>query len=1269
MSIERSSSWHIWIDTGGTFTDCVAVDGEGALHREKVLSSSALRGTVEGVITPRKLRVGVRWRAPEDFVRGFAFRLMDSAHPGIEVEHYDPSASIIELSGLVPAGTRTGAAFEVRSPDEAPVLAARLVTRTVPGDPLPGITMRLATTRGTNALLEKRGCPTALFITRGFGDLPRIGNQQRPDLFALDIRRPEPLYQTVVEVNERIAADGTVTRPLHLDGVSVEISRLVEEGIRHAAVALMHSYRNPAHERELARCLFQSGFTHVSCSADLAPFIKILPRSETAVVNAYLASVIEDYLVDVQEPLAGGRLYVMTSAGGIVRPRSYHAKDSLLSGPVGGVVGGVSAGRRSGFTRIVTFDMGGTSTDVARFDGDYEYTFEYEVGDAHLVAPALSIESVAAGGGSICSFDGAELRVGPESAGSEPGPACYGAGGPLTLTDVNLLLGRLDGSRFEIPIDTDSAGRRVEEIAESIEREKKQAIDRERLLEGFRDIANERMADAIRRISIRKGYDPRDYALVAFGGAGGQHACAVAERLGMGTILIPSDAGVLSALGLGHSVIERFAERQILRPLDDVGTGIPGLLRELEEEAIASLEGEGVPEGDIEVRRKIANLRFIGQDSVLQVEYDEGTPLEAAFESKYRTVFGHWQEDRRIEVESLRVGVSSKVHEDFRMESDAVPARPRESGRVRAYIEGRWESVPAFERRDIARGAGLEGPALIFERYGATAVERGWSAETDDTGALVLKRVGEGIGRDEQVHPEVVRLELFSNRFGTIAREMGEMLRRTAISTNIKERLDFSCAVLDGDGELVVNAPHIPVHLGAMGLCVRALRDAIEMGPGDVVATNHPSFGGSHLPDVTVVTPVYLPDRTLLGYVANRAHHAEIGGARPGSMPPAATSLAEEGVVIPPMHLVRGGEARLHELHALLAGAKFPSRAVEENVADVNAAVAANRSGEQALLRLAAEHGPETIRHYMGALEERAESKIRAALREMPDGIYEALETLDDGSPLRVRIDIEGDRAAIDFSGSAPVHPRNLNATPAVVQSVVMYVLRLLIDEPLPLNEGLMRAITLHIPPGILNPPFPDDASRAPAVVGGNVETSQRLVDTLLKALRLAACSQGTMNNVLFGTDRYSYYETVCGGTGAGPGFDGASAVHSHMTNTRITDPEIVEHRYPVTVEQFGIRRGSGGAGRHRGGDGVVRTVSFREPMSLSVLGQHRCDGPYGLGGGEPGMPAGQYVVKASGETTSLSSVDGCEVGPGDRFVLETPGGGGYGSSESEGDA
>ncbi len=1263
---KEPESWQIWIDTGGTFTDCLALDPSGTLHCEKVLSSSALRGSIEKRVDPRRFRVGVKWSMPADLIRDFQFCLLETDHPQVRVERYDPFTSTVELNQPIHVRIPDGAAFEVRSPEEAPILAARLATGTPVGSPLPSLFMRLATTRGTNALLERRGAPIALFVTKGFGDLLLIGNQQRPDLFALDIHKPEPLYQSVTEVAERIGADGGILEPLRADSVSREVSTLVEKGILWAAVVFMHSYINPNHEHEFAEYLLKSGFHHVSCSCDLAPFIKILHRAQTAVIDAYLVPIIEDYLASVQSPLADGCLHVMTSAGGMARSASFHAKDSLLSGPAGGVVGAAVAGQRSGFTKVIAFDMGGTSTDVARFDGDYDYVFEHEVGGAQLVAPALAIESVAAGGGSICSFDGMELHVGPHSAGAKPGPACYSAGGPLTLTDVNLLLGRLDGSRFEIPIDTDPANRELEKIIRAIEKRKGEKPDSERLLKGFCDIANERMADAIRRISIRKGYDPRDYALVAFGGAGGQHACAVAEQLGIATILVPQDASLLSAMGLGHASIERFAERQVLERLDAVEGELLRWIQELADEAIWALEQEGIERHRIEIRRRMINMRFTGQDSVLQIEFDEKDPPKSAFESQYRTIFGYWQEGRPIEIESIRVVASSRRIDDSKRAKMPAPFDVDANRYIQAYLDESWETVPYFERTALRQGARVQGPALIFERYSMTVVESNWTAEVDSADALILKKTREAGKRTKQIQPEVVRLELFTNRFGTIAQEMGEMLRRTAISTNVKERLDFSCAILDRDAELVVNAPHIPVHLGAIGLCVRELRKALAMKPGDVVVTNHPRFGGSHLPDVTVVTPVYLSGGRLLGYVANRAHHAEIGGTRPGSMPPTATTLVEEGVVLPPTYLFKNGEARWEELHRLLSESPFPSRAIEENLADLRAAVAANRNGEGALLRLAAEHGDETVAHYMEALKEQAESKIRAALRNIPDGDYEATEQLDDGTPLCVHINIAGDRAAIDFSGSAGVHPKNLNATPAVVSSVVIYVLRLLINEPLPLNEGLMRAISLRIPRGILNPPFPDDPSRAPALVGGNVETSQRLVDTLLKALGLAACSQGTMNNVSFGTDHYSYYETVCGGTGAGSHFNGASAVHSHMTNTRITDPEIIEHRYPVRLERFSIRRGSGGEGRYRGGDGVIREVSFGEKMSLSVLGQHRASGPYGLNGGKPGKSAVQWVVRSTGETIELRSIDGCDVNPGDRWILETPGGGGYGTTKDD---
>jgi 5-oxoprolinase (ATP-hydrolysing) len=1271
------STWQIWIDTGGTFTDCLALDPHGALRRAKVLSSSALRAVVAEVESADTLLIREDWGAAPGVVDGLELRVLSADAEPVRVAAYDPASGRLRLERGMDALPRPGAAIEVRSPEEAPVLAARLVTGTAYGAPLPPLAMRLATTRGTNALLERRGAATALFITRGFGDLPRIGTQQRPDLFALDVRRPEPLYAGAVEIDERCAADGSVLVPLDAEAARSAAMRIASTGIRSAAVALAHAFRDPAHERALADALRQAGFEHVSLSSDLAPFIGLLARAETAVVDAYLGPVIGGYLDGVRRELGGGRLHVMTSAGGLVRPEDFRAKDSLLSGPAGGVVGAALAGRRAGHARVIAFDMGGTSTDVARVDGDFEYVWEHEVGGARIVAPALAIESVAAGGGSVCAFDAQGVRVGPESAGASPGPACYGAGGPLTVTDCNLLLGRLDPARFAIPVDPAPAAAAADALAARVREATGEAVDRQALLAGLIDIADERMADAIRGISLRRGYDPSEYALVAFGGAGAQHACGVASRLGIGTVIVPTDAGLLSALGIGHAPLERFDERQVLRRLDEVEDSIAATFDALSAEAADAVAREGVPRDEIVIRRRIANLRYAGQDSTLTLEWDRSVPLRDAFEARYAAVYGHRPASRPIEVESVRAIASTRTT----VEAAALSPEPRvasPAGTRDTWIGGAWTQVPVHERDRLVPGARLTGPALIAERHSATFVAAGWRASVDGASNLILTASPDPGDEDSaDAHsrtdalthsrtsvPEAVRLELFVSRFRALVGEMGEMLRRTALSTNVKERLDFSCALLDAAGELVVNAPHIPVHLGAMGLCVRAVRDAVEMRPGDVIVTNHPGFGGSHLPDVTVITPVHDADAVLIGYVASRAHHAEIGGTRPGSMPPAARTLAEEGVVIAPMHLVRGGEADWEAMRAVLAGGAHPSRAIDDNLADLAAAVAANHRGAELLRALAREHGRDTVAGYMDALKRRAEAGIRAALRRIPDGIYEAVERLDDGSPLRVRIDVAGDHASIDFAGSADVHPGNLNATPAIVRSVVLYVLRLLVDEPLPLNEGLLRAVDLVVPPGLLNPPFGTDPSGDPAVVGGNTEVSQRLTDTLLKALGVAACSQGTMNNVLWGTDRFGYYETVCGGTGAGPGWDGASAVHSHMTNTRITDPEVVEHRYPVRVERFGIRAGSGGAGAHRGGDGAVRELTFLAPMSLSVLTQHRAEGPYGAAGGAPGARGRQRVIRASGELLELGSVDGTEVGPGDRLVLETPGGGGWGAPE-----
>ncbi|MCP3906068.1 MAG: 5-oxoprolinase [Planctomycetes bacterium] len=1261
--------WDIWIDTGGTFTDCVARDPQGAIHRAKVLSSSALRGRVDErpvaheIITTAALGLGA----------GAAnhLRLHVLGHDAHHViESLDPVTGLVRTETPLPADLAPGHPLELRADIPAPLLAAHLVTNVDLGGLLPDIRMRLATTRGTNALLERAGAPTALFITRGFGDLLVIGDQQRPDLFTLRIERPPPLYEAVVEVPERLEPDGTVRESIDLDAVTARAEELRAAGIEAAAIALLHSYRNDDHERRLAERLRAIGFEHVTCSATLAPLIRIVPRAQTAVVDAYLGPVVASYLRDVERGAGAGRVHVMTSAGGLVRADAYSARDSLLSGPAGGVAGAAEAGSRAGFERMISLDMGGTSTDVARYDGDFEYRFEQEVAGVRIVAPALAIETVAAGGGSICRVADGRLCVGPESARADPGPACYGAGGPLTLTDVNLLLGRLDPGSFAIPIQCEPAERALAALLDDVEQATGAAAERDAVLEGLLEIGNERMASAIEQVSIQRGYDPADDTLVAFGGAGGQHACAVADRLGMSSVVIPADASLLSAVGLGAASIERITERQVLAPLDEMEPALEATIDALAEQAAAALGDEGVGREDVVIRRRIAHLRLAGQDTSLALDAADSASLRAAFAERYEAMYGYPPPPKPIEIESLRV-----IAATARVAAPAPPASPPRPTAglevappraIHARFDGQWTEVPAHDRRNLPPGSTLRGPALVFEQRSATVVEPGWAIEVDAELALIARRVtpaGSRTALRGRRFTEVVRHELLVNRLTSIAREMGRLLQRTAISTNVKERLDFSCAILDPDGRLVVNAPHMPVHLGALGTCVRAAAEQLPMEPGDVVVTNHPGCGGSHLPDITVITPVFAGS-TRLGYVANRAHHAEIGGTRPGSMPPDATTLAEEGVVIAPRHLVRRGQERFDELELLLRSGPWPSRAVTDNLADLRGQVAANQHGVAQLAAEASGCGADELIRRTRALTDEAEAVARAAISAFPDGTYEAREELDDGAPIKVRLDVRGDGAVLDFAGSGPTHPGNLNATPAIVTATVLYVLRLLIDRAGrsgPLNEGMMRPLDLRVPRGMLDPEFPDDPARCPAVVGGNVETSQRIVDTLLKALGLAACSQGTMNNVLIGTDAFGYYETVCGGSGAGPDFDGADAIHTHMTNTRITDVEVLEHRYPVRLEQFAIRRGSGGAGLHRGGDGAVREYRFTAPLSLSILTQHRRGGPFGAAGGAPGRPGRNRIVRSDGRVETLGSADGCEVVAGDRFVLETPGGGGYG--------
>ena len=1282
-SMQRA--WQLFVDTGGTFTDCLALDPSGALHRAKVLSSGKLRASVIAC-DGAQITLAASWidGLGEGWAVGCALRslpggeLIGNVSSFKEVAGESACAQItLDVAGAV-ARCSVGASLEFDPDLEAPVVAAHVVTRRALASALPPMELRLATTRGTNALLERKGEATALFVSEGFRDLLAIGDQTRPKLFALQIEARPRWDEAAVEVPGRLDAQGQELRALKLDQLEGEAKALIARGVTSAAIALMHSYRNSAHELALEAKLREWGFTHVSRSSSVAKRIKIVERAQTAVVDAYLAPVIESYLARVAERCGASDLRVMTSAGGLQRAASYRAKDSLLCGPAGGVAGAASAAQASGFAQALTFDMGGTSTDVARFAGDFEYISEHAVGGARVSAPAVAIESVAAGGGSICSHLSGELRVGPESAGASPGPACYGAGGPLTLTDVNLLAGRLLPERFGVPVDSRASERALLALqAELVALGREMSA--EELIEGFLAIADERMADAIRSVSLRKGFDPSEHVLVAFGGAGGLHACAIAARLGVSDVLIPQDGGLLSARGLSVAALEQIADRQVLERFDPSGASMAALMQSVEADALEALRedaGELLQRDGNAARivRRLADLRFRGQEGVLTLELDERcdqAKLFADFRAQYEERFGHWPQERELELVALRVVarlVASRAEPFANAELRTEPANSAsDQASTRAWSRGDWRDCPVIERENLSVGEEFVGPALIAEAHATSWLAAGWSARVDASGALIFSHVesaSPSAASNLAQHPSAIELELTMHRLTSIAAEMGEMLRRCALSTNIKERLDFSCAVLNARGELVVNAPHIPVHLGALGMCVRGVMARMELAPGDVIVTNHPAFGGSHLPDITLITPVFDVDKTLIAFVASRAHHAELGGMVPGSMPPDATRLIDEGVVISPLKVASASGVDWSPLLALLEAGPFASRAPLDNIADLEAALAANRQGASALLGLADEWGRAAMLARIDAVADHAHERLARALERWPDGSYSATEYLDDGTPLCVSAEIQGASVRIDFAGSGAVHPGNLNATPAIVQSTVMYALRLLVDEELPLNEGMMRAVELVIPEGILSPAFPDQVEACPAVVGGNVETSQRLVDALLRAFGLCAGSQGTMNNAIFGNHRFSYYETIAGGAGAGPGFDGASAVQIHMTNTRMTDSEVLEHRFPVRVERFSLRADSGGAGKWRGGDGVIRALRFLEPVELSLMAQHRVQTPYAMEGAKPGALGKQWIEKASGERIELPGNVSVKLDAGDLLVIETPGGGGWGKME-----
>jgi 5-oxoprolinase (ATP-hydrolysing) len=1202
--------WRIRVDTGGTFTDAWAIGPDGIERRTKILSDGTLRCRLLS-------RDGDGWTTDSEILapdgtfagwQGGGAMVIGSRDGARHLRFAETTAGLV-----------AGGILELACGDEAPVAAARLLTGTPAGKPLPPVDFRVATTRGTNALLERKGARLAFFTTAGFADLLEIRDQRRALLFSLAQPEPAVLPAFTAAIGGRYDAAGNEVVPLDEAALLAAAREALAAGCTVAAVAFLHSWREPSHERRAAALLREAGFQHVTLSSEAAPLIRLLPRAETAVADAFLTPVMEHFVRRVAGPLGGREPWLMTSAGGLVPASEFRPKDSLLSGPAGGLVGAAELARAAGFPKVLTFDMGGTSTDVARIDGPFTWRQEQQVGPARVFAPALPIETVAAGGGSICQWRNGRLEVGPESAGADPGPACYGRGGPLTLTDVNLLLGLMDPDKAGIPLDRDAADARLRQLLTELQDagETTAAAD---LLAGLRDIAVETMAEAIRGVSIREGSDPRDHALLAFGGAGPQHACAVADQLGVANVLVPADAGLLSAWGLERARRQEQRVKQVLLPLAAAGD-IAERWRELA--ATVTLVAP--------VMRWQADLRLTGQDSVITVEADDpgSADLATGFASGYRQLYGYPPTaGRALELVTLRVVA---------------------------------EEAPAPSFPETFATADAAGPLLLQDRFSTCVIPAGWTMRRGTRGTLLLEKSAAGDLPSTSHHlPSAISAGLFRSRFEGIVTAMGEMLRRTALSTNVKERLDYSCALLDAGGRLVASAPHVPVHLGALGVCVREVLRMLDPGPGDVVITNHPGFGGSHLPDVTLIAAIHDETGERVGFVANRAHHAEIGGKAPGSMPADATCLAEEGVVIAPRLLVAAGEPRFSEIESLLRDAPWPSRRIADNLADLEAQLASIHHGADALGRLAREHGGTIVRAELRGILDRSARLMEARL----DGLSldrTVSGAFDDGTPLQLRIVAGNGRMVLDFTGTGGVHPRNLNATPAIVRSAVLFSLRLWLGEDVPLNEGLLEAVETVIPRSLLSPDFAKEP--APAVVGGNVETSQRLTDLLLEALDLAANGPGTMNNFLFGDAAFGYYETLAGGSGAGPHHHGSSGRHVHMTNTAITDPELMEHRFPVRLWKYEIRRSSGGAGERRGGDGVVREVEFLRPLTVSFLTERRLSAPRGLHGGNEGSSGSQTRIHPDGREEILPGAVTYHAASGERVRIETPGGGGWGST------
>ncbi len=1219
---DTQGQWEFWIDRGGTFTDIVARQPTGEIVTHKLLSEN-----------------------PDQY-------------------------------------------------DDAAIAGIRHLLGLAENEPLPSdeiAAVKMGTTVATNALLERQGESTLLLITKGFKDALRIGYQTRPDLFALDIKLPEMLYSQVIEVEERITASGEILIPLQTESIKPALQAAYDKGLRSVAIVLMHSYRYPQHEQDLAELAKEIGFGQISVSHQVSPLMKLVSRGDTTVVDAYLSPILRRYINQLASALDGlkengGQLKFMQSSGGLTDAQLFQGKDAILSGPAGGIVGMVRTAERAGFNKIIGFDMGGTSTDVSHYKGEFERTHETEVAGVRMRAPMMLIHTVAAGGGSILQFDGARFRVGPESAGARPGPAAYRNGGPLTVTDCNIMLGKLQPDQFptvfgkhaDQPLDKEIVVEKFNALAQQT------GNTPEEVASGFLQIAVQSMANAIKKISVQRGYDVSDYALCSFGGAGGQHACLVADALGIKTIFLHPLAGVLSAYGMGladtsasrQQSIEKVLEKKLLKELEKQG-------QRLQAACEMELSQQGIDSKACSARWRL-QCKYQGSDTALTVDYDELDEIRQQFEKTHQQRFGFISPTKELVIEAIEVELlfSSKNHtvpgkmakKGKTERSDDYPKggfrKAIKSGGVYfsesiypVYMDKHWQQCPFYSRNTLETGKIIRGPAVILEETGTNVIEPGWQATLSDNNDLILERYQplkqkQAIGTD--VDP--VMLEIFNNLFMSIAEQMGFVLANTAASVNIKERLDFSCAIFDTEGALVANAPHMPVHLGSMGESIKAvIKGSHTLNPGDAIVLNAPYNGGTHLPDVTIIKPVFNNKTNksrpnIIFYVASRGHHADIGGKTPGSAPADSTHIEEEGIIIDNVKLVDRGIFQEDSIRQLLSSGDYPARNPDMNIADFKAQLAACEKGAQELTKMVDHYGLKVVQAYMSHIQDNAEESVRRVLGHIKDGDF--CYEMDDGNRVcvAIKVDKNARKAIIDFSGTSPQHPANYNAPLAITKAAVLYVFRTLVDDNIPLNEGCLKPLDIIVPEkSMISPEYPA------AVIAGNVETSQVIVDTLFGALQTMAASQGTMNNFFWGNEDYQYYETLCGGAGATPQANGCDAVHTHMTNSRLTDPEVLEHRFPVILEDFAIRKQSGGDGKYHGGDGVSRKLRFLEPMTATLLSGHRNIPPYGMAGGKAARTGENWVIRANGKKENVGTTAEVNVKPGDAILIKTPGGGGFG--------